>query len=118
MALGPVQSFHFPYLPIKLTVGHRSFDGEALVDTGFDGDLAIQHGAIANGDPPDEYRSFQLADGSKVVAAIYYGTLQIGGLAPVIVDVCTVGDEPLLGRGVTDQYSLTFDHGRRLLVEP
>jgi len=117
VALAAVVSTHFPYLPIRVTVGQRTFEGEALVDTGFDDDFAIQHDKIANGAPPDEYRTFRLADGSRVVAAIYYGRLQIGDLPPVDVDVSTVGDEPLLGRGVTDQYSLTFDHGRRLLVE-
>ena len=118
MALAAVVSSHFPYLPIRLTIGQGSFEGEALVDTGFDDELAIQHEKIVNGDPPDEYRTFQLADGSRVVAAIYYGTVQIGNLPPVSADIATVGDEPLLGRRVTDHYRLTFDHGRSLTVEP
>ena len=56
-------------------------------------------------------------DGSRVVAAIYYGAVQIGDLPPLPADITTVGDEPLLGRGVTDQYRLTFDHGRSLTAE-
>jgi len=118
VALAAVVSSHFPYLPVRVTVGQRTFEGEALVDSGFDDDFAIQHEKIVNGAPPDEYRTFQLADGSKVVAAIYYGTVQIGDLPPVIADITTVGDEPLLGRGVTDHYRLIFDHGRTLTAEP
>jgi predicted aspartyl protease len=117
MALGPVESAHFPFLPITLTVGQWTFAGEALVDTGFDGDVAIEPARIATGAPPDEYRSYRLADGSTVVAAIYYGTVQIGTLPLLACDISTVGDEPLLGRGVTDQYRVIFDHGRRLVVE-
>jgi predicted aspartyl protease len=101
-----------------VTVGQRTFEGEALVDTGFDDDLAIPHDRIADGDPPDEYRTFRLADGSRVVAAIYHGTVQIGDLAPVPADITTVGDELLLGRGVTDHYRLILDHGRSLTAEP
>jgi predicted aspartyl protease len=105
-------------LPIRVTVGQRTFEGEALVDTGFDDDFAIQHDKIANGAPPDEYRTFRLTDGSRVVAAIYYGRLQIGDLPAVDVDVSTVGDEPLLGRGETVHYRMIFDHGRTLTAEP
>ena len=62
-------------------------------------------------------RTFRLADGSRVVAAIYYGTVQIGGLPAVPADITTVGDEALLGRGVTDRFHLIFDHGRTLTAE-
>ena len=53
-----------------------------------------------------------------MVAAIYYGTVQIGDLPPVPANITTVGDEPLLGRGVTDHYRLIFDHGHMLTAEP
>ena len=78
-----------------MTVGQRTFDGEALIDTGFDDNLAIYHGKIVNGDPPDEYSTFQLADGSRVVAAVYYGAVQIG--------ICPVCQQILLPR-VTSLY--------------
>jgi hypothetical protein len=32
--------------------------------------------------------------------------------------VIAVGDEPLVGRGVTDEFRVILDHGRRVIVEP
>lgn len=28
-----------------------------------------------------------------------------------------MGDEPLVGRGVTDKFKITFDHGKKVIVE-
>lgn len=34
-----VESRRFPYLPLRLEVRNRMYEVEALIDTGFDGDL-------------------------------------------------------------------------------
>ncbi len=34
-------SFRFPYLPLRLSLGAESKDVDTLLDTGFDGDVAV-----------------------------------------------------------------------------
>ena len=54
---------------------------------------------------------------SRVVAAIYYGTVHIGDLPALPATISTAGDEPLLGRGITHHQRLIFDHGRTVTAE-
>jgi hypothetical protein len=68
------------------------------------GDVVVPPGLIIDGQPPDEYRSWSLADGSVIVAPLYYGTVRVGTLDPVPADIAVIGDEPLVGRGVSDRY--------------
>jgi predicted aspartyl protease len=75
MAVVRVESERFPYLPLTLTLGEYAAVVEALLDTGFDGDVVIPLSLITVGKPPDEYRQWALADGSIVVTPVYYGTV-------------------------------------------
>jgi len=60
----------------------------------------------------------QLADGSLVEAAEYLGRIELVGMEdPVPARVTAFGDEPLIGRALIDRFRLTFDRGRRLLLE-
>lgn len=113
----PVLSSHFPYVPISLEVHERIIDDlEALVDTGFDGHVIVPTGSLSNGHPPDGHLRWQLADGSTVLAPFYLGSVRIGALAPIPAVVTVLGDEPIIGRGVTNNFSATLDHGQRVLV--
>src|SRR5262249_2247247 len=118
MAVGPLTSNRFPYLPLRLSLADQIHELEALLDTGFDGDLAVPPELIADGPLPDEYRSWLLADGSTIVAPVYYGTVTVGTFTPRPADIAGIGDEPLVGRGVSDHYRITLDHGERVLIEP
>lgn len=51
-------------------------------------------------------------------APVYYGSMQVGDLDPLDVDITALGDEPIIGRGITDQYRIILDHGARVIVEP
>ncbi len=73
-------STHYPYLPLTITVRKRTETLEALLDTGFDGDIVLPPGLITNGKPPDSYARWTLADGSRVLAPAYLGTVAIEGL--------------------------------------
>lgn len=111
-------SSHFPYLPLRLSVGDYSGSLEALVDTGFDGDVALPPGLLANGGSPDEYLTWALADGSEVLAAAFLGAARLGDLDPFPVLVTVLGDEPLMGRGIIDRFRVILDHGQRVVLEP
>ena len=111
-------SFRFPYLDIRIRVCQRDTDVEALLDTGFDGDVAVPQGLVADGHPPDGHSRWALADGSMILVPYYRCTVQLGGLGPFPATVIALGDEPLVGAGVARHVTIILDHGRRVIVEP
>ena len=64
MAVGRPQliSSRFPYLPVQVTVGAFILQMEALVDTGFDGDLILPQGSIPVNVAPAGSLPWTLAD--------------------------------------------------------
>ena len=113
----------YPYLRVHVQIGsprhiEQELDLEALVDTGFDGGLTISPALIDPSITPDTHLPWQLADGSQILTPAYLATVQIAQFPPVTTIVIALGDEPLLGRSVTDSFRLIFDHGREVVVEP
>ena len=45
------------------------------------------------------------------------GATLLDVLAPFRVTVVAVGGQPILGRGVTDRFTLTLDHGREVRLQ-
>ena len=113
-----VLSSRFPYLPLLLSVRDRSEQIEALLDTGFDGDIAVPRGFISDREPPDFHIPCTLADGSEVLVPAYLGEIHLGALGRFPIAIAALGDEPLVGRGVTDRFTVILDHGQQLIVEP
>ncbi|MBM2826006.1 MAG: hypothetical protein HW403_70 [Dehalococcoidia bacterium] len=118
-----VVSSRFPYLPIHLQVRiNRTTDFEtdleALLDTGFDGDVVVPANFPSNGHVPEAFLRWILADGSQVEAAAYRGTLYIGNIGPISVVVTALGDESMIGRKAITRFTVTLDHGQRVIVEP
>lgn len=111
-------SSRFPYLPIHIQLRQRREDIEAFLDTGFDGHVAVPPEFIAHGQPPDGYLTWRLADGSEVLAPYYLGTVQLGQMGTLPAVITSLGDEPLIGRGIADRFTITLDHGQRVIVEP
>jgi predicted aspartyl protease len=118
-----VSSSNFPYLSVHVIVGTLrnpffEFDIEPLVDTGFDGGLTVSKDLI-----PDSIESigqsvWRLADETEVAAFAYLGYIKIGQLDAVPAVIIALGEEPLLGRSVTNNFRLIFDHGNQIIVEP
>src|SRR4051812_4153548 len=103
MALSqPLISNHFPYLPIQVEVGQRSQDIEALLDTGFEGALALPPALVPQGAVIIGLSRWILADGSIAVVPAYAGTIRIGSFQPLGILISTMGDEPTMGRLVTE----------------
>src|SRR5713226_3071463 len=109
-----VTSTRFPYLPIHLLLRQHELDLEALLDTGFDGDLVIAEGSLADLGPADRYLRWRLADGSRVRSPGYLGSAHIASIGPIPIVVRILGDEHLVGRSLTDRFAVLLDHGRRL----
>lgn len=110
-------SSHFPYLQVTLQVSNRSFKTEALIDTGFDGDVTVPPKMILNGKLPEGSLPWTLANGKKVNTPYFIGKIRIGKFKPITVLITVLGDEPLIGRGITDKFKVIFDHGRKVIVE-
>ena len=113
-----VVSSRFPYLPVHVAVRSARHDVEALLDTGFDGDLALPPELVMNGDPPDGHHRWRLADGSIVRAPFYVGTLRVGATEMMGMLVTAMGDEPIVGRGILTEFTVILDHAQRLIIEP
>ena len=112
-----VESRRFPYLPLSIHIRGRRITVEALIDTGFDGDVVVPRDLLADDLLPDSDTRWWLPDGSAISAPSYDGVAQIGQLDGVDVTVVSLGDEALVGRGVIDRYRLILDHGVRVIVE-
>jgi predicted aspartyl protease len=116
MSNGRYISHRFPYVPVHIEVHNREADEEALLDTGFDGDLAVPPGLVTNGQP-DGHLRWTLADGSTILAPYYMGTISVQDMGPFPCVVTALGDEPLVGCGVAAHFTITLDHGQTLSVE-
>lgn len=112
-----VESSRFPYLPVTLTLRGNSLEFEALLDTGFDGGLAVPEGTIAFELSAAWKIRASLADGSAAHAPAFRGTVCIGSLPPVTTTIIVLGTAPVLGRTVSDHHKITLDRGRRIVVE-
>lgn len=108
----------FPYLPLRLQVRQRTHDVEALLDTGFGGDVTLPPQAIMSVGAPDDYVLLRMADASVVWAPYYNGTAQINAMGAFPVQVVAMGRQSLVGRGITDRFMVILDHGRQLIIEP
>ena len=113
-----VISTRFPYLPIRLVVNRQAIEVEAFLDTGFDGDVVMPRPLMSTTASPDSYLYWALADGSSVRAPAYLGTVEMKPLGSFPVVVTILGDEPLIGRRLTDRFRVILDHGARVIVEP
>lgn len=106
-----------PYISIQVQVQGKIKNFDALVDTGFDGNVIIPRHQLMNGEPPSGYLPCKLADGSKITAPFYEGVIKIGKLPSLSIIILAMGDESLVGRSVTDKFKVIFDHGRKVIIE-
>jgi predicted aspartyl protease len=118
MAVGPsVTSNRFPYIVVRIIVRSLDREVDALLDTGFDGFLALPAGAIADAHGPDNYLLWTLADGSEITAPAYLGTIQIGTTRIDPAVIIELGNEPILGLHAMERFKVILDHGRQVIFE-
>ncbi len=116
MAKSILKSSRYPYIKVFIEVLQRDLKIEALVDTGFDGDISLPARLILNGKPPDGHTSWIIASGESLRAPYFFGFIKLGSYK-LFVQIIVLGNEPIIGRGVLDQFKVTFDHGRNIIVE-
>jgi predicted aspartyl protease len=120
-----IQSFsssNFPYVTVRIQIGgaqavEQDIDLEPLVDTGFDGGVAVPRNAIDPSITPYTLLPWKLADETEIYTPAYLGYAQIGQLQPVATLIIALGEGSHLGRQVTNQFRLIFDHGNQVIVE-
>jgi predicted aspartyl protease len=115
---GRLESLRFPYLPITIMLRGLSYDLDALLDTGFDGDVIFPIGSIGADLAPNNETLWVMADGSEVRAPLYIGRATLRDLGTIPVTISVMGSEPLVGRNLIRHFMVTLDHGERLAVEP
>jgi predicted aspartyl protease len=117
MAVNPgVTSSRFPYLPIRLQIRQHTYEGDALIDTGFDGGIAVPLSLLEDVGPPDSHELWAPVVGPSVTAPVYRGSFQVGDLGPFPIAVTALGDEILVGLEVISRFAVTFDHGQRVII--
>jgi len=115
---GHQASVRFPYLPVRVEVRGHTIESEALLDTGFDGYVAIPSDLVPPGARPNDLSRWALADGSTVLVPSYLGTVTLGAHGPFPAVVIAIGDELLVGAGAAKHVTIILDHGQRVIVEP
>jgi predicted aspartyl protease len=118
----------FPFLPLSIRVRSTKskpieLDTEALIDTGFSGDILIPSTDEIRKYEPGAYATWTMADGSEVLAPMFLGTIRFPELEKddgeiVGVTVTVLGDQTLIGQSILKRFSLTLDHGKQVTLEP
>ena len=109
-------SSSFPYLRIKVTLGDRDYEENALLDTGFNGDVAVPY--YVELDSSGRTTDLILADGSHIRARSQQGQVQLGDLEPVDAEIVAIGSSYVIGTGILRRYEVILDHGQRVIVNP
>ena len=117
MTHGRILGTRFPYVPVRIEVQQRIADVDALLDTGFDGDVAVPDSFVAPGLVPDGHSRWTLADDSAVVAPYDLGTVELDGLGPFQAVVIVLGTESLVGAAAR-HVTIILDHGQQVIVQP
>ena len=98
----------------------RDREIEAVIDTGYSGNLALPPGLVAELELPFVIRSRSaLADGTVVAFNVHGATVVWDG-RPRYIDIDAVGVAPLLGMDLMDSHSLYVEitDGGRVIIEP
>jgi hypothetical protein len=98
--------------------GRTGANFEALLDTGFDGDVVVPERLVADAGSAGAAGQFQLADGTRIIRPTYNGTVAVGQLGVYPARVVALGGECMIGMRRANRFSITLDHGQRVIVEP
>ena len=119
MGYSVVASDDFPYLSIRVAVRDWEVHQQALIDTGFTGDLVVPEGSLPQDiGNPDHVRVYRVADDRFTRAPMFTGELEVMGLPPIRhVTIAELGSRYLIGLGIIERYVVTLERGERVVVE-
>ena len=114
-----VVSHDFPYLPIRVSVRGWGAEAEALLDTGFTGELIVPADAIPQDiGAPAYFITYRVADDRIVSSPVFYGDIEIPGLPPVSdVAIGVLGSKYIIGVGIMELYRIVLERARQVIVE-
>ena len=114
-----VTSDDFPYIPIRITIEEWETEAEALLDTGFSGEIVIPETAMPEDiGPPAYHAPYRVADDREILAPVFYGNIQIPGLPPVSdIAIVVLGSRYIIGVGVIGLYRIILERGTQVIIE-
>ena len=120
MARRVVTSDDFPYLPIRIAVEGWEAEAEALLDTGFSGEIIVPEDVMPEDiGPPAYFVTYRVADDRIISSPVFYGDIQIPGLPPVSdVSIGVLGSRYIIGVGVMELYRIILERGTQVIIEP
>lgn len=114
----------YPRLLVEIGVkGLFSAHEYALVDTGFEGAVVVPEGVLKHDlGNPDGLGTWRVAGGGLIEAPLYMGAVNLIGTPDFnpwfVVPVAVMGNKYIIGRELIDQFAVTFDHGKRVILKP
>ena len=107
----------YPSFPVRIELAGRVFEENAVLDTGFDGEVAVPVSRV-EGLETDEFERFAFPDGTVVEPGIFRGSVQLADLPPVPAEIVALGSEFIIGIQILIRYEIILDHGQRVIVNP
>ncbi len=116
-------SSRYPYIPVRLRIAGRFGDvileEEALVDTGFDGEVILPEALYSLLGVPDSTTSILLPTGERTTPGAFDAEIELPGIeGRVPATALVLGGEFLVGLRIVQNYRVILDHGREVIVEP
>jgi predicted aspartyl protease len=109
----------YPSLRIRFEIDGTRHDTTVILDTGFDGFLAVPEALTATQPSPIHRRRVRTADGQMHHVPVYLGRIELlDQPGPFDALIIAFGDEYPLGLAALNRFRVTFDHGQRVIVEP
>ena len=110
-------SLLLPFVPVRIELGGRVFEENAILDTGFDGEIVIPQARVA-GLQPDDSARFVFPDGTVVEPDIFRGIVRLADMEPTVAEIAALGTEFIVGIRILRHYEVILDHGQRVIINP
>jgi hypothetical protein len=107
-----------PFLRVVVQFGVYYFSVTARIDTGFDGDVVIPDTIHPADVQPIGRKPYRMANDAIEEAPYFDGQIFIDPFAPFDVRIVVLGSEVLIGMRALRHFTVTFDHGERVIIAP